>query len=135
MQQLGGHVLRAHLEAPPHHSGGTELRQTGHGAQTVSESPGLAGREETVGTHLQTVQSEMIMDQNSKAWHSSWLPQSREGSGQDGQVVVVGLEVFQAGQFPQRRRQTLDVVLADVQTDKLEQIAEKVREEDYLVPT
>ena len=121
VQQLRGHVLGSHLQPPLHHRRGAELRQAGHRAQTVPESASLCAGAETVGTHLQAVQSEIIKVQveQSGCWltATSWLPQSREGARKVCQIVVVGREVFQSGEFPQRWRQTLDVVLAEVQTD------------------
>ena len=120
VEELRADVLRPHLQPQPHHRPGTELRQTGHRAQSVPQSPGLGGREETVSAHLQTVQSEIIKVQHSKVARShlgSWLPQAREGSWQVCQIVVVDFEVFQVGQFPQGWWQTLYVVLADVHSD------------------
>ena len=60
VEELRGDVLGSHRQPPLHHRGGAELRQAGHGAQAVPESAGLCAGEETVGAHLQAVQSEII---------------------------------------------------------------------------
>ena len=61
------------------------------------------------------------------------LPQSGERSRQVGQVVVTGEKVFEVGQFPEGWRQTLHVVLTEVQHNQLFEIAKEVWKEAYLV--
>ena len=49
-------VLWAHHQALLDHGDGRQLHQARHGDQSVSESPGLAGRPELVGTDVQLVE-------------------------------------------------------------------------------